>query len=304
MIMDTKSFYETLKYPGPEALISYIWATRLRKHIPRDKAFTFLDAGCGTGQHTAGMLETYPNSRAYCIDISQGSLNLARTLLERRGLLERVTLICKSYMTPINIPEPVDVALAIGTVHHCPDPLTALRNIAAVVKPHGLICLMVYGIRGHRQRYEIKEAIQILSYSYPQHVEKLYTDWARRYNTAWHRPMHHVYREWRGRLSKHIRRLMGKKTYGYFDPKLSGLFIQDAMLNPIDVAFDTEGVRRLIEGAGLSILDIIGLAKDGASKVPPMWRSAFLSVPFWDQVRVAELIDPDPKSWSFILEKP
>lgn len=301
---EVKAFYEILRYPGPNALISYLWATRLKKHIPTEKRFTFLDAGCGAGRHTAGMLLTYPDATGYCLDISESSIKLAKELLAAKRVLDRAFFLRASYLSRIPIREKVDVALAIGTIHHCPDPMTALANIANAVKSGGLVCLMVYGLRGNRRRYEIKEALRILEVENFVEVEEYYKSWASRYNTFFHRPLSHLYRETKDRISKRLRVFVGSKTYGYFEPNLDGIFLQDAMLNPIDVAFETEGLRHLIEGSGLEVVEIIGLGRFDRTMIPRVWRQRWQNLEFWKKVRISEIVDPNPKSWSLVLRKP
>ena len=64
-----KDFYSVIRYPGPDALITYLWANRLKPYAPKG-SFVFLDAGCGSGRHTAGMLDRFPRARAHCLDLS------------------------------------------------------------------------------------------------------------------------------------------------------------------------------------------------------------------------------------------
>src|SRR5690554_5549799 len=109
---EVAEFYALIRYPGPDALVTYLWANRLAGFVP-DKPFTFLDAGCGTGRHSAGMLDRYPQARGYCIDLSAPSLQAASALLSAKGFSDRVEVWQASFLDPIRVPEPVDVALAI-----------------------------------------------------------------------------------------------------------------------------------------------------------------------------------------------
>ena len=93
----TADFYSKLKYPGPNALTTYLWANRLKPYIKKKK-FIFLDAGCGSGRHTAGFLDLYPDSKAICLDVSKHSLDLARELFKRKGYLHRVNFINQSFL--------------------------------------------------------------------------------------------------------------------------------------------------------------------------------------------------------------
>jgi len=78
----TANFYAKNRWPGPNALVSRKWAKRFAPYI-QNEDFTFLDAGCGSGQYTAGMLLEYPYAQAKAIDISEASLGDARLILRR-----------------------------------------------------------------------------------------------------------------------------------------------------------------------------------------------------------------------------
>ena len=297
---EVAEFYALLRYPGPDALITYLWPNRVSAFVP-DKPFTFLDAGCGAGRHTAGMLDRYPQARGYCIDLSQPSLDAAVALLETKGFADRATLWKASYLDPIQVPAPVDIALAIGTIHHCPDPARALTNIAATVKPGGHVACMVYGTRGHRRRYEIKEALGMLTAD-AREVEKLHRTFSRKYMSILDITPRVLWRKTRDRASHALNRLLGRKRYGYWVEQRTGIFLRDAMMNPIDVAFETDGVRRLVEAAGLEVVAMLGVGRHDPDLLPEGWSWDHLD--FWQKTRLSELLDPDPKSWSFIARKP
>ena len=298
---EVKDFYSQLRYPGPDALITYLWPNRLAPYLPQG-AFVFLDAGCGSGRHTAGMLDTYPQARGYCMDLSQPSLDEARALLEAKAFQSRATLRQGSYLDQIELPEPVDVAMAIGTIHHCPDPGRALANIAASVKPGGIVACMVYGSRGHHRRYELKEALGMLAGDFPE-VEKLYLGYKHKFMSFLDRTQRSILRDARDLASHYVNRSLGRKRHGYWVNQDAGLFLRDGMMNPIDMAFDTAGVKKLVEGAGLTIVANLGVGRHDPALLPDGWRPYWDKLDFWQKTRLSELLDPLPKSWSFIARK-
>ena len=293
-------FYSLIKYPGPDALITYLWPNRVAPFVPKGP-FTFLDAGCGAGRHTAGMLDLFPKARGYCIDLSQPSLDEASALLAAKDFSNRAKFWQASYLDPIAVPEPVDIALAIGTIHHSSDPAKALINIAAAVKPGGYVACMVYGIRGHRRRYELKEAIGMLTKD-PVEVERLHKNYRAKYTTLLDTTPRVFLRKARNRVSHFLNRALRRKRYGYWIYQQSGIFLRDAMMNPIDMAFDTAGLRTLVEGAKLEIVAMFGVGRPDPALLPKGWTWDGLD--FWQKTRLSELLDPDPMSWSFIARKP
>ena len=297
---EVAEFYALLRYPGPDALITYLWPNRVDRFVPKGP-FTFLDAGCGAGRHTAGMLDRYPQARGYCIDLSQPSLHAASALLEAKGFVDRVKLWKASFLDPIPVPEPVDIALAIGTIHHCADPARALTNITAAVKPGGYVACMVYGARGHRRRYEIKEAVEILATDLSD-TEGLYRSFQGKYDSWLDKTPRVLIRNARNRASHFLNRALGRKRYGYRADRQTSVFILDSIASPIDLAFDTAGVRQLVETAGLEIVAMFGVGRHAPSLLPDGWH--WDNLDFWQKTRLSELLDPDPKSWSFIARKP
>jgi SAM-dependent methyltransferase len=296
-----EDFYATLRYPGPDALITYLWANRLAPYVPQGP-FTFLDAGCGSGRHTAGMLDRYKQAHAVCLDVSQPSLDAAAALLEAKGFAGRADLRKGSYLDAVDLPEPVDLALAIGTIHHCPDPAHALANIAAAVKPGGYVACMVYGSRGHLRRYELKEALGMLTRDYRE-LERLHGSYESKYRSRLDQTPRMMLADMRNRASHRLSRLLGRKRHGYRAVLGGEQFLRDEMMNPIDVAFDTFGIRALVEGAGLTIVAMLGVGRHDKSLLPRGWEAGWEKLDFWQRTRLSELIDPAPKSWSFIARR-
>jgi SAM-dependent methyltransferase len=297
---EVAEFYALLRYPGPDALITYLWPNRVARFVP-EGPFTFLDAGCGAGRHTAGMLDRYREARGFCFDLSRPSLDAAATLLEAKHFTERAQLWRASYLDPIRVSEPVDLALAVGTIHHCPDPARALTNIAAAVKPGGHVACMVYGARSHRRRYDIKEAIAMLAGDMSE-TEALYRSYQAKYASLLDTTPRVMLRSVRNRASHLVNRALGRKRHGYRTDQQTSVFILDTIASPIDVAFDTAGLRALVEAAGLDIVAMFGVGRHDASLLPQGWNWDRLN--FWQKTRLSELLDPDPKSWSFIARKP
>lgn len=99
-----------------------------------------LDLGCGAGTITTGLAARVAPGRVTAVDIDAGVLEVARGNAERAGIggidfrtgdVYRLALPDSS----------VDVAHAHQVLQHLEDPVTALRELARVVRPGGLIAV-------------------------------------------------------------------------------------------------------------------------------------------------------------------
>jgi len=97
---------------------------------------TVLDAGCGTGQVTATLLERLPRGRVVALDASRRMLDAAR---ERLGADARVRFVEADLALPLPLPlaEPVDAIVSTSTFHWVRDHDALFANLAAVLRPGG-----------------------------------------------------------------------------------------------------------------------------------------------------------------------
>ena len=97
---------------------------------------TVLDAGCGTGQVTARLLERLPNGHVIALDGSQAMLDSAG---ERFGDEPRVTLLHADLGRPLPLDTPVDAIVSTSTFHWVDDHDALFANLAAVLRPGGTL---------------------------------------------------------------------------------------------------------------------------------------------------------------------
>ena len=95
-----------------------------------------LDAGCGTGQVTARLLERLPRGRVIALDGSQQMLDKAG---ERFAGDERVSLLRADLGSPLPIAEPLDVVVSTSTFHWVGDHDALFGHLAAVLRPGGVL---------------------------------------------------------------------------------------------------------------------------------------------------------------------
>ena len=95
-----------------------------------------LDAGCGTGQVTARLLERLPRGTVIALDGSRQMLDRAG---ERFAGDERVSLLHADLGAPLAIDAPLDVIVSTSTFHWVPDHDALFHNLAAVLRPGGVL---------------------------------------------------------------------------------------------------------------------------------------------------------------------
>jgi SAM-dependent methyltransferase len=143
--------YENWPYP-PWTRITVPPASSLRddvRKIDPDGADAVPDtpqiliAGCGTGREVAFWAVSCPDARITAIDISASSLRYAETRCAALGLhkieflqldLHRATALMRSF----------DIIACSGVLHHLPDPEHGWAVLLEVLKPRGLMRVMVY----------------------------------------------------------------------------------------------------------------------------------------------------------------
>jgi ubiquinone/menaquinone biosynthesis C-methylase UbiE len=100
---------------------------------------TILDVGCGTGATLAAIVRAHPEAHAWGIDLSEEMLARARERLRGAGeqVASRVDLqVADAEQLPM-ADDAVDLVVCVDSLHHYPDPATALREMRRVTRPGG-----------------------------------------------------------------------------------------------------------------------------------------------------------------------
>lgn len=299
----TAAFYAAHPWPGPDAMVSRKWALRLRPYI-REGAFEFLDAGCGSGQYTAGMLLEYPQARAVAIDLSERSLEDSRSLLRTAGVEDRAEVLCRSFSDPLPWKDRFDVVIANGSIHHSPDPVVSFVHIAKSMKVGGLLGCMVYGIRSNARRYEVKEMLHLLTDGDVEEMYKLYSAYDRVYGSIFDKPLRTLIRDAKLWVGRRLSRWSGKEEQWGYDPRTDHkqVFI-DGYAAPIDAAFTSREIQGMLSAAGLELCEMLSGGRSDESVMPAEWVQPWKKLSEWDRIRVSELVTPTPMSFSFIARR-
>ena len=164
---EVRDFYERYPYPRPvQSLDAYrqLWTDRSRRRAEfhlfwpsrayRDD-FSILVAGCGTSQ-AARHAVRWPDATVTGIDVSTTSVRCTETLKQKHALrnlqvhqlaIEQVRELGTSF----------DQIICTGVLHHLADPDAGLAALCDVLKPDGVMHLMVYAPYGRAGIYMLQE---------------------------------------------------------------------------------------------------------------------------------------------------
>jgi len=237
---EVKDFYEKMPYPPPLTTLEEhreLYKNPVRRAIqfhllwptePLREDLEILVAGCGTSQAARYALRE-PNAKVTGIDLSETSLRYTNDLKQKYDLknlelhqlpIERVGELGCTF----------DQIVCTGVLHHLPDPNLGLRALRDVLKPTGVIHLMVYAAYGRAGIYMIKEYCRLLGIgSSEQDLRELG-------ETLKSVPGDHPFAV----------AMKGALDFGNPDA------LADALLHPIDRAYTVPQLYELLESCGLS----------------------------------------------------
>lgn len=166
------AFYDRFPYPadalqdGPPPGYNWRWclpsafsaATGLcpRPEVP----WRILDAGCGTGVSTDYLAHLNPGSEILAVDISSGTLAVARERLRRSGAgAQAAVRIEQRSLLDLDGEGPFDYINSVGVLHHLREPEAGLQALARLLKPGGLLHLFLYADGGRWEIHRTQRAL-------------------------------------------------------------------------------------------------------------------------------------------------
>ncbi|HEV2086819.1 MAG TPA: class I SAM-dependent methyltransferase [Cryptosporangiaceae bacterium] len=105
-----------------------------------------LDLGSGPGVASCVFAATFPDAVVHAVDGSQPLLERASARAARLGLGERLVVARRELPDGMDALEPADLVWASRVVHHLGDQDEAVRGMAALVRPGGLLALAEGGL--------------------------------------------------------------------------------------------------------------------------------------------------------------
>jgi trans-aconitate 2-methyltransferase len=109
------------------------WGRRTLGRLPLRGDERVLDAGCGTGRDTEGLLERLPNGRVVAVD---GSVRMLDRLRERLdGRLDRVEVVLADLTKPLPFDGEVDAVFSVAAFHWIEDHPALFASLAERMRP-------------------------------------------------------------------------------------------------------------------------------------------------------------------------
>jgi SAM-dependent methyltransferase len=102
-----------------------------------------LIAGCGTGKQAASVASEYPDATVTAIDVSEASLDYARRQCAALGI-EGVQFRRLDLYDVAHLGQRFEAIHCAGVLHHLPDPERGLGALTDVLRPGGIMSIMVY----------------------------------------------------------------------------------------------------------------------------------------------------------------
>lgn len=136
---DANLFFGTERFFRPNYAANLIsgWIPALEGVEARLKqGASVADVGCGHGASTMLMARAFPKSRFYGFDYHSGSIEYARHVAGRDGLLDQITFeVASSKSYPAN--GGYDLVTFFDCLHDMGDPVGAARHVLSTLKPGG-----------------------------------------------------------------------------------------------------------------------------------------------------------------------
>jgi SAM-dependent methyltransferase len=128
---------------------------------PQKQNVRILDAGCGSGVGTEYLVHLNPEAQVVGIDLSAGTLAVAKERCQRSGA-DRVEFHHLSIYDVDQVPGEFDLINCVGVLHHLPDPIRGIQALAPKLAPGGLMHIFVYAELGRWEIQLMQKAIALL----------------------------------------------------------------------------------------------------------------------------------------------
>jgi SAM-dependent methyltransferase len=307
-----RGMYEDAPYPdlGSDLKDLGLYLNPIRADLSKRDEIKFLDVGCGTGHVLVGVAKSHPEWDCYGIDLSKASLDVATELSKMHGA--KVEIERGSYLDPLPFDHQFDVISAMGTIHHCADPLAAMRNLKKHLKEDGYLLLHLYGLRCDREKFDIKEALSILEPNLRAHQTRF---------DFYSGLMGHTRRRWVKRLAltmpgdaigavraawrnfrRRRRNVSWSPSFRERYDEVSAPWI-DHFCHPCERAYEVPQVQELVETSGFKVVRMLAQGRENKKLIPREWAERYDELDDWEKWRLSELLAVGGGSFAMILQK-
>ncbi|BAT52184.1 hypothetical protein NOS3756_11170 [Nostoc sp. NIES-3756] len=263
---------------------------------PAKQDIRILDAGCGSGVGTEYLVHLNPQAQVVGIDLSAGTLAVAKERCQRSGA-NRVEFHHLSLYDVEQLPGEFDLINCVGVLHHLPDPIRGIQALAKKLAPGGLMHIFVYGELGRWEIQLMQKAIALLQ----NDKRGDYRDGVQ------------VGRQIFASLPENNRLVKREKERWAMENQRDECFA-DMYVHPQEIDYNIDTLFELIDASGL---DFIGFSNPGfwnldrlLGKAPELiQRAGELSDASGrpcqrQRYRLIELLDPEVTHYEFFLGRP
>jgi SAM-dependent methyltransferase len=256
---------------------------------PQRKDIRILDAGCGSGVGTEYLVHLNPEAQVVGIDLSAGTLEVARERCKRSGA-KRVEFHQLSLFDVEQLPGEFDLINCVGVLHHTDDPIRGIQALAKKLAPGGLFHIFVYGELGRWEIQLMQRAIALLQGD----KRGDYKDGVQ------------VGRQIFASLPENNRILKRDKERWSLENHRDENFA-DMYVHPQEIDYNIDTLFKLIDASGL---EFVGFSNPGFWDLQPLLgKSPELiqraeSLTERQRYRLIELLNPETSHYEFFLARP
>ncbi len=256
---------------------------------PEKQNIRILDAGCGTGSSTDYLVHLNSQASVVGIDLSSGALQVAKERCSRSGA-SRVEFHHLSIYDVGQLEGEFDFINCVGVLHHLPDPIRGIQNLALKLAPGGIMHIFVYAELGRWEISLMQQAIAILQ----GNERGNYKDGVK------------IGRQVFASLPENNRLVKYEKERWSFENQRDECFA-DMYVHPQEIDYNIDTLFELIQASGLEFLGFSNWEywdiKRLLGKSPELIDRA-IDLNDQERYRLIELLDPQISHYEFFLGRP
>jgi SAM-dependent methyltransferase len=238
-----------------------------------------LDAGCGSGVSTEYLAHLNPQAEVVGIDLSAGTLAVAKERCDRTHVSNRVQFCQLSLFDADQLEGEFDLINSVGVLHHTSDPILGIQTLAKKLAPGGIFHIFVYGELGRWEIQLMQQAIALLQGD--QRGD--FTDGVQ------------VGRQVFAALPENNRLKKREQDRWSLENHRDECFA-DMYVHPQEIDYNIPTLKELIQASGL---DFLGFSNpkvwqlDRLVGTSPEIMSRAAHLDEWERYRLIELLDPE-----------